>query len=377
MQRLNEVSTSTMNATDRRDFNVSEMQRESVIGQRARDTSAVRVNPGTVEDGPKAARQTRVKSPKTTASRAGAPSSPTPVSGPLHMTRGAIRRLSQSSPEQVPAPPPASSDRARASSGFTSPTRQTGKATRSKTAQSTDSTPGSREEKDGAGSLQSMTRRGTHTEQGMGKRQESSVQSEADLVQQLQYAMAVAQAAQTTTSSSMSPPSATYISQALAAVMRQGTPSVPPEIVETLYRNPDPRSVLQMLTTLQAFGVSTEAVSQWLRPDVMGQAAAPGQGVACNQKDANTQNPSISEAVSQRHSLNETSSELEPHAKKVKVSAPSSPVAKSTNQNQCDVCNRAFSSASGLAKHKLTHSDERKFICSVCGRGFKRQDHLY
>jgi hypothetical protein len=188
--------------------------------------------------------------------------------------------------------------------------------------------------------------------------------------------MAVAQAAQPTTSTSISPPNAAYLSQALAAVMRQGPPNIPPEIVETVYRNPDPRSVLQMLTTLQAFGVSTEAVSQWLRPDVMGQAVPSAQGVVSNQ-EASTQNPSVSnDAITRRQALNEAPSELEPLAKKVKVSAPSSPAAKSTSQNQCDVCNRAFSSASGLAKHKLTHSDERKFICSICGRGFKRQDHL-
>ncbi|GBP74591.1 Zinc finger protein 541 [Eumeta japonica] len=40
------------------------------------------------------------------------------------------------------------------------------------------------------------------------------------------------------------------------------------------------------------------------------------------------------------------------------------------------VCNKIFGNASALAKHKLTHSDERKYVCGVCAKAFKRQDHL-
>ncbi|XP_039282928.1 mucin-5AC [Nilaparvata lugens] len=40
------------------------------------------------------------------------------------------------------------------------------------------------------------------------------------------------------------------------------------------------------------------------------------------------------------------------------------------------VCAKVFGNASALAKHKLTHSDERKYVCSMCGKAFKRQDHL-
>ncbi|XP_072389156.1 uncharacterized protein [Diabrotica undecimpunctata] len=43
---------------------------------------------------------------------------------------------------------------------------------------------------------------------------------------------------------------------------------------------------------------------------------------------------------------------------------------------QCQVCAKVFGNASALAKHKLTHSDERKYICNMCGKAFKRQDHL-
>ncbi|EDO46748.1 predicted protein, partial [Nematostella vectensis] len=37
---------------------------------------------------------------------------------------------------------------------------------------------------------------------------------------------------------------------------------------------------------------------------------------------------------------------------------------------------KIFGSSSALAKHKLTHSDERRYVCSICSKGFKRQDHL-
>lgn len=46
------------------------------------------------------------------------------------------------------------------------------------------------------------------------------------------------------------------------------------------------------------------------------------------------------------------------------------------NNNVCAQCGKQFSSSSALAKHRLTHSDERKFVCPICSRGFKRQDHL-
>ncbi|KYM83142.1 hypothetical protein ALC53_06409 [Atta colombica] len=40
------------------------------------------------------------------------------------------------------------------------------------------------------------------------------------------------------------------------------------------------------------------------------------------------------------------------------------------------ICGKVFNNASALTKHKLTHSDERKYVCTMCGKAFKRQDHL-
>ncbi|XP_043522926.1 zinc finger protein 541-like, partial [Frieseomelitta varia] len=55
------------------------------------------------------------------------------------------------------------------------------------------------------------------------------------------------------------------------------------------------------------------------------------------------------------------------------------PKASSPNRQgpqQCQVCGKVFNNASALTKHKLTHSDERKYVCTMCGKAFKRQDHL-
>ncbi|XP_055339054.1 transcriptional-regulating factor 1-like [Paramacrobiotus metropolitanus] len=46
------------------------------------------------------------------------------------------------------------------------------------------------------------------------------------------------------------------------------------------------------------------------------------------------------------------------------------------NSRTCPTCGKAFGNSSGLAKHRLTHSDERKYMCNICMKSFKRQDHL-
>lgn len=49
---------------------------------------------------------------------------------------------------------------------------------------------------------------------------------------------------------------------------------------------------------------------------------------------------------------------------------------RSPDALRCAVCNKQFSTTSALTKHKLTHSNERKFVCQLCSKAFKRQDHL-
>lgn len=47
-----------------------------------------------------------------------------------------------------------------------------------------------------------------------------------------------------------------------------------------------------------------------------------------------------------------------------------------SSPQECNLCSKMFGNASALAKHRLTHSDERKYLCTVCHKAFKRQDHL-
>jgi uncharacterized Zn-finger protein len=42
----------------------------------------------------------------------------------------------------------------------------------------------------------------------------------------------------------------------------------------------------------------------------------------------------------------------------------------------CPDCSKAFTNKSALAKHRLIHSNERKYTCHLCDKSFKRQDHL-
>jgi hypothetical protein len=70
------------------------------------------------------------------------------------------------------------------------------------------------------------------------------------------------------------------------------------------------------------------------------------------------------------------------------MAAPAAPVerrgkgrpAKQNNGTRpgvhCAVCGKSFNNSSALAKHKLTHSEERKYGCPICSKAFKRQDHL-
>lgn len=42
----------------------------------------------------------------------------------------------------------------------------------------------------------------------------------------------------------------------------------------------------------------------------------------------------------------------------------------------CPDCGKVFTNKSALAKHRLIHSNERKYSCHLCDKSFKRQDHL-